>query len=253
MSILKEAFFRIPGASRLPKNRAAILMYHSVSAGADYFMNVEPRDFEKHMAYLAEQKIPVIELSELVRRLKEGKPLGGAVALTFDDGYRDNYTTAFPILKKYRFSATIFVTTDMIGKTDKRGMRRLSTEEMKEMYASGLITISPHTKSHPKLAQLSDADARAEIEGSKKVIDQLFGMDAKLFAYPYGSANDTTKQIVEQRGFEAAVSVREGTVGPESEFLFLPRNSIDRSTTFAQFRGKVSTAIDHYHTLKFWP
>src|SRR3989344_9554004 len=193
VNLLKEAFFRFSSTRPLPQDRAAILMYHSVSPGVDYFMNVEPDDFERHMAYLAEQKITVIALSELVARLKARKPLGGAVVLPFDDGYRDNYTIAFPLLKKYRFPATIFVTTDMIGKTDKRGLERLSAAEMKELHASGLINIEPHTKTHPKLAKLSDQDARAEIEGSKKAIEQLLGTDTKLFAYPYGNASDATR------------------------------------------------------------
>ena len=250
VNLLKEAFFRFSSTRPLPQDRAAILMYHSVSPGVDYFMNVEPDDFERHMAYLAEQKITVIALSELVARLKARKPLGGTVVLTFDDGYRDNYTVAFPILKKYGFPSTIFVTTDMIGKTDKRGLERLSVAEMKEMHASGLIDIEPHTKTHPKLATLPDDVAREEILGSKRAIEEMLGTSPRLFAYPYGSFNDSTECLVSACGFDAAVSVPEGTIGPENSLYRLPRNSIDTSTSFAQFKGKVSTAIDRYQKLK---
>ncbi len=250
MNLLKEAFFRLATKPALPPDRASILMYHSVSAGADYFMNVEPKDFERQMAYLAEKKTPVIAFGELVRRLHSNQPLGGAVVLTFDDGYRDNYTVAFPILKKYGFPATIFVTTDMIGKVDKRNLARLSIEEIKEMEASGLIDIEPHTKTHPKLATLFATVAEQEIQGSKHAIEEVLGKSALIFAYPYGNFNDETERLVRDAGFVAAVSVGEGTVHAKSDSYRLPRNSIDRSTTFAQFKGKISTTIDLYVRLK---
>ncbi len=250
MNVLKEVFFRLAPKSPLPQDRASILMYHSVSARNDYFMNVEPRDFEEHMAYLMAQKITVIALSELVARLRARTPLGGTVVLTFDDGYRDNYTIASPILKKYGFPATIFVTTDMIGKTDKRGLARLTLDEIKEMHTSGLIEIAPHTKTHPKLATLSMDEVRDEIAGSKRAVEEIIGAAAKTFAYPYGNFNDTTVRIIRECGFDAAFSVEEGTVGQQSDLFALPRSSIDQSTTFAQFKGKVSTTIDHYQALK---
>ncbi|HEY4516838.1 MAG TPA: polysaccharide deacetylase family protein [Candidatus Paceibacterota bacterium] len=250
MNLLKEAFFLLAAKPPLPLDRAAILMYHSVSAEADYFFNVESDDFERQMSYLAQAQQSVIALSELVRRLQTGESLGGSIVLTFDDGYRDNYDIAFPLLKKYEFPATIFVTTDMVGECDKRGMQHLSAEEMSEMHASGLINIQPHTKTHPKLATLSEMAAREEILGSKRAIEELLGKSPRLFAYPYGSFSEATQRLVGACGFDAAVSVDEGTVGQESDLYRLPRNSIDRSTTFAQFRGKVSTTIDQYYQLK---
>lgn len=250
-SLIKEIFFRLV-RKKLPGNRASILTYHSVSDRSDYFANILPSEFKQQMECVAEKKRIVISLTELVRRLKNSEPLGGAIALTFDDGYQDNYTNAFPVLKRFNFPATIFVTTDQIDSTDKRGMRHLSLSEMKEMEASGLISIEPHTKSHPKLVTLSSAEAQEEIAGSKKVIEDLFSKTAILFAYPYGNFNDDTVRIVKGAGLKAAVTVKEGTVGAGCDPFRLPRNSIDRTTTFVQFRGKISTAIDWYHVLKKW-
>lgn len=248
-TLLKEIFFRLV-PKRLPRSRAAILMYHSISENADYFWKVLPKDFERQMAYLAAAQIPVIPLSELVRRLREKESLGGAISLTFDDGYRDNYSAAFPILKKYGFPATIFVVTGLIGKSDKRGLEYLTSDEIRAMHASGLISIEPHTRTHPKLSALPDGAARSEIAGSKNDIEQLLGKHATLFAYPYGSFNTATDRIVRECGFDAATAVGEGTVSASSDQYHLPRNSIDRSTTFAQFRGKISRAIDIYESLK---
>ena len=247
--IIKNLFFQLV-PKWLPKNRSSILMYHSVSDMSEYFSSVAVADFTRQMEYLAEKKFSVISLAELARRLKTMEPLGGSIVLTFDDGYKDNYTNAFPILEKFGFPATIFVTTGLVGKADKRGLPHLSVDELKEMEQSGLVSIEPHTKSHPKLAALALEIAREEIEGSKKDIEDLLSKSCGYFAYPYGNFNDGTARLLKEAGFRAAVTVEEGTVGPGDDALRLKRNSIDRSTTFAQFKGKLSRAVDVYEFLK---
>lgn len=248
-SFLKSIFFSLP-FGKIGRNRASILMYHSVSDRSDYFANVLPQEFEGQMQYLAREKFSVISLLELVRRLRAGESLGGAIILTFDDGYRDNYTDVFPVLKRFDFPATIFVTTDQIGSVDARGIKHLSIAEMKEIESSGLVSIEPHTKSHPKLGALLPKAAREEITGSKKVVENLLSKTATIFAYPYGNFNDDTLRIVKETGFDSAVTVKEGTVGPECDPFRLPRNSIDSSTTLPQFKGKVTRAVDYYASLK---
>lgn len=243
MSVLKSAFLGGFSWLGLPKEQAVILMYHSVSPGADYFMNVEPRDFERHMEYIKKSGRPVIALGELVRRLKTEEVLDGAIVITFDDGYRDNYTIAFPLLQRYGFPATIFVTTDLIGKSDKRDLERLTIAEMKEMEASGLIAIEPHTRSHPRLSKLDPERAREEIVGAKQYLESQLQKSCQHFAYPYGDFNDETEKIVGEV-FESACSVSEGTVRKGMDPRTLRRVSIDRSTTFPQFRGKLTRAID---------
>ena len=250
MNLIKDAFLGGLSLLGLPADRAVILMYHSIGPHNGYFWNVTAGEFAKQMTYLASTKRSVISLSELVRKLRAHEKLGGMVAITFDDGYRDNYTNAFPILKRYGFPATIFVTTDLVGAKDKRGFARLSLEEMQDMLASGLVDIQPHSKTHPKLAETSQARAREEVTGSKRAVETLLGIHATVFAYPYGNYNNVTQTIVRESGFEAAATVGEGTVHSRTDPYMLPRNSIDSSTTMAQFRGKVSHAIDHYESLK---
>lgn len=251
--LLKELFFRLAPSGPLPQDRASILMYHSITDRAGHFNSVAPRAFEQHLAHLARHNVPVIPLGELVRRLQQRIPLGGAVAITFDDGFRNNFQHALPLLKKYGYPATVFVVTDRIGTTDaKRGLEYMSADEIKEMEASELIAIEPHTMSHPKLAALAAAAARNEIEGSRTHIESLLGKRAALFAYPYGNFSDETARIVSECGYDAAVTVEEGTVGPDAPLYRLPRNSIDASTTLAQFKGKISTAIDSLQAVKIW-
>ena len=244
-NLFKEIFFRSRPKFSLPKGRAGILMYHSVSDRRDFFSAVSPGTFQKQMAYLAGKKYLVIPLADLVRCLRTHESLGGSVALTFDDGYRDNYTTVFSLLKQYNFPATIFVTTSFIGTPGY-----CSAEELREMHDSGLVAIEPHTLTHPKLAKLSRIDAEREIRESRRTLQEILGTTPTLFAYPYGSFSEETIAVVRELGFMGAVMVKEGTVGPDTDPFRLPRNSIDRSTTFAQFRGKVSRAIDRYIALK---
>lgn len=249
MNILKELFFRCV-RSPLPQDRAVILMYHSVSEKGGRFFSVTPELFGKQMRYLAERSIPVIPLPELLRRLHAGEPLGAAVAITFDDGYRDNFTHAFPVLKQYGFPATIFLVTDKTGKTEAGGLSYLSMSELQELKKSGLVAIEPHTKTHARLSELDERTAREEIAGSKRAVEDLLGGQCASFAYPWGSLNSETPRIVRECGFAGAVTVEEGTVGPASDKFRLPRVAVDSRTSFTQFRGKLGRAIDRYEQIK---
>lgn len=250
-ALFKQLFFLVTPKPRLPADRAVILMYHSISDRPDYFSSVSPVNFERQMRYLADKKYPVISLGEVLRRIKSGESLGGSVAITFDDGYRDNLVVAFPILKKYNFPATIFVTTGLAGTNDKRGLKRMTVEELRMLEGSGLVAIEPHTTTHPRLSRLSAEAAREEIEGSKQFLEAALGKRCRFFATPYGDFNDETLQAIHDCGFEAATTVAEGTtMGRGADLFRLPRVSIDRSTTFAQFKGKLSTAVDWYEKLK---
>ena len=244
-SFLKQIFFNVSPKFPLAEDRATILMYHSVGNRQDFFSVVSRETFEKQMAYLAGKKHPVVPLAELVRRLRAHEPLGGSIALTFDDGYQDNYTTVFPLLKQYNFPATIFVTTGLIGTPGY-----CSAEELQEMHISGLVSIEPHTLSHPKLAKLSRAGAEHEIRDSREKLRGIIGTAPSLFAYPYGSFSEETTAMVREMNFAGAVTVEEGTIGPDTDVFRLPRNSVDSSTAFSQFRGKVSRAIDWYVACK---
>ncbi|MDO8562163.1 MAG: polysaccharide deacetylase family protein [bacterium] len=249
-SFIKDALFFLCGIGRAGLgDRASILMYHSVAENGAFF-TVSPKEFERQMHYLHDSGRTVVPLAELCRRLKANESVGGLVAITFDDGYRDNYTEALPVLQRFGFHATVFVITDFIGKSDTRGMEHLNLAEMKAMEASGLVAIEPHTKSHPKLTQLPREEAREEIVGSKKAVEQLLGRPATLFAYPYGDFNGETKTLAKECGLACAVTVEEGTVSPDSDAFRLPRVSIDRSTTPLQFKGKISIAVDRYQALK---
>jgi peptidoglycan/xylan/chitin deacetylase (PgdA/CDA1 family) len=249
-ALLKELFFRFAPHPPLRADRALLLMYHSLSGPSSYFSAISPTEFAWQMSYLAKTKLPVIPLAELVRRHVVGEPLGGCVVITFDDGYIDNYTIGAPILAQYGFPATIFVTVDEIGKIDRHGLMQMSEAQLRGLDRGGLVAIEPHSLSHPKLSRLSRDDAKREIAGSKHRIEELLDKRCAIFAYPKGDFSAETRQLVIDAGFSAAVSVKEGTANPESDRFALPRASIDRSTSRAQFRGKLSAALDWYEYLR---
>lgn len=249
-SILKNTFFRL--LLLFPQRmsgRASILMYHSVSDRSEFFC-VTPERFYAQMQYLHKSGRAVISLAELLTRMKRNELKGGEVVITFDDGYRDNYTTAFPVLKEFGFPATIFVTTGLVGKKDERGMEMLTIEEIKELHDSGLVDIAPHSVMHKKLAKLQRTEMKKEITDSKQYIEGLLGKTCDLFAYPYGNYNSETISVVKESGFQAAFTVEEGTVCFGDDVFSLHRNSIDCTTTEVQLIGKISRTVDYYHQLR---
>ena len=249
--ILKNIFFRC--AALFPQEmdgKASILMYHSVKKNSEHFFAVSPDKFREQMQFLHKEHREVITFAELLSRMEHHTLRGGEVVISFDDGYRDNFTDAFPVLQEYKFPATIFVTTGLIGKRSEHGEDMLTASDIRVMHASGLIDFEPHSVSHPKLAKLDKAFAKKEIVESKEYLETLLMKSCEFFAYPYGNHTDETVGIVRDMGFKAAVTVREGSVSSGVDPLRLRRNSIDKLTTLTQFLGKISRSVDWYQKLK---
>ncbi|MDO8495004.1 MAG: polysaccharide deacetylase family protein, partial [bacterium] len=202
------------------------------------------KEFEKHMAYLAKHHFNVISISDLVGKLQRKEKIPAkTVVITIDDGYEDNYTHAFPILKKYKLPAGIFVATDLIGQftTARKGttMNKLGWSQMEEMLNSGLIEVFPHSHTHPKLDQLTPEFAEKEVKVSRHTLENQLGKSLPIFAYPYGRYNREVIEILRNQGFEAAFTVKTGRVHPGDNLFLLKRNSIDSKVSFAMFRGIV--------------
>ncbi len=136
-----------------------------------------------------------------------------------------------------------------MGKNDDRHMRYLSETELVSMQNSGLVEIEPHTKSHVKLTRSPLESARMQIEESKHILESIRKKPCITFAPPWGMFDNAIIDLVRSAGFLASVGVHEGTVSAHADPFRLPRNSIDRSTTMMQFKGKVSRAIDGYVAL----
>src|SRR3989338_595211 len=142
-----------------PSKKSAILMYHSVGNNGVLF-TVTTKDLEKQLVFLKNKKYNVIRLADLVSKLKKKEKLPPkTVVLTFDDAYRDNYLNALPLLKKYNFSATIFIPTAYAGKemlnSEGKTIPVMSWNEAREMEDSGLVEFASHSHTHPMMNKIS--------------------------------------------------------------------------------------------------
>lgn len=206
-----------------------IVMYHSVGpkVAKGNLLTVSTDTFEKQMSFLKRHRYNVVRL-EVVRDyiLGKKKVSGRTIALTFDDGYKDNYTYAFPILKKYNFPATVFIIVSEVGRPD-----RLSWEEIKEMQDSGLITFGSHTFTHPFLDNLkSTQDLKREISGSKIALEEKLGKPVEIFSYPSGRFNAQVIQVVKDAGYQEAVVTNPGKKLPDNNVLALKRLRISENS-----------------------
>jgi peptidoglycan/xylan/chitin deacetylase (PgdA/CDA1 family) len=197
-----------PGSVHVP-----ILVYHSMSphgpnqSPLQKYYDVAPESFIQQMQYLKDSDYVVISLDFLASALEQNISLPPkSVVLTFDDGWRSQYSYAFPVLKKYGFTATFFIYTDAINNG-----AFLTWDQVRFMSNSGM-TIGGHTESHPYLPGIHNtAQLRKEIVGGKRIIEDQIHQMIYLFAYPFGQYNDNIINIVKEAGYTAARSTYGGT------------------------------------------
>ncbi|MEJ2038702.1 MAG: polysaccharide deacetylase family protein [Desulfosarcinaceae bacterium] len=191
-----------------------ILCYHRFGNHCDSPLCVPEQVFERQMYYLKKNGYRVISPQDLISFLSYSAPLPQkAVMITVDDGYRSFYTVAYPILKKYGFTATMFVYTNYVGVSSKA----ITWDQLRDLKANG-FTIGSHTIAHSDLSKPSDIESdeaymqrlRHEIFDSKKIIDRELDQNTIFFAYPFGRSNEMSARIVRQAGYKLAVTVKRG-------------------------------------------
>lgn len=180
-----------------------VAMYHSIDKNdADTKLAVKPESFARQMAFLRKNNYNVVGLGKIARYIEKKEKLPPrTVAITFDDGFKNNYTDAFPALKKYNIPATIFVIVDKIGAPGY-----LDWKELKEMSDSGIVTIGSHTVSHRFLTSLDSEGLKRELEGSKDVLERGLGKKVEYLCYPMGRHSDLVKRIAKEAGYLCAVT-----------------------------------------------
>ena len=210
-------------------------MYHSISEDGRFF-SVIPKNFERQLKFLFDKNFNVISSNNLCDILINKNNLNSkTVVITFDDGYKDNYSIVFPLLKKYKLKVTIFLIVNLIGEEGY-----LNWEEIIEMKNSGLVEFGCHTLSHPNLTQLSRELLIEELNKSKKSIEEKLGGVCQYFAYPKGYFNDLVIEKIKEAGFQMAFATKKDAINLRSDIFKLPRLSVDSATTWWQFLGKIS-------------
>ena len=199
-----------------------IAMYHSVNpeASAGNMLAIKTETFERQMRFLKMNHYNVMPLESLAALIRERKKIPPkAISITLDDGYKDTYIYAFPILKKYNLPAAVFIITNEVGRSD-----RLSWDEIKEMRDSGIITFGSHTLGpQPLINFKSEEEVRKQIFDSKKILEERLGRRVNAFSYPEGRFNAKIKQLVMDAGYKLAVATNPGKKFANDDVFALKR------------------------------
>ena len=195
-----------------------VLNYHKV-VDEHMSLSVPLADFEQHMKWLKEYGYTSITPEELYEFIVNGSELPEKpVLITFDDGYKDNYTNAYPIMKKYGFTGTIFVVTGFLGVYDNY----MTWEQAKELSDNG-FSIESHTYSHKSMTETSDEEISKELTKSRDIIKNKLGIDADFMAYPTGTYNLHIAELVQKAGYKGAFTIKYDNVSRESNVYALER------------------------------
>jgi len=203
--------------------RSSILTYHSLDT-ANTVISVAPQLFRAQMAYLAEMDIPVVPLAAI-------RQTEGAVALTFDDGFRNFFEHAFPVLQEYNFPATVFAVSGYCGRQNSwpsqpqrpfvPKLDLMSWTELEQISKAG-ISVGSHTVTHPKMSQLTEAEVENELRISRLDLENRTGRAVDVFAYPYGDSTPSVRRAV-TRHFRLACGTQLDFVSSASDSFELPR------------------------------
>jgi len=211
-------------ARAAPGAGVPILMYHYVRVNPDpadtigYGLSIPPLLFAAHMDFLLERGYRVISLRGLGELIGSGRvPDEKTAVVTLDDGYRDAYTEAFPLLREHGFGATIFMITDLID-----NQRYLTAGQLKELSAAG-IEIGSHSATHSDLPSLNPPRLRREIVDSRAALERILGGPVTSFCYPSGRNNAAVRAAVRAAGYGSAVTVEPGLFRGREDRFAIPR------------------------------
>ncbi|MDQ7029767.1 MAG: polysaccharide deacetylase family protein [Ardenticatenia bacterium] len=218
--------------------RVPILMYHYISTpppGADRYrrdLSVPPDVFRAQMGYLKAQGYQTVSLRDLVYALTRGTPLPPRpIVITFDDGYRDNYENAFPVLKELGFTGTFFVLT---GPIDQNNPIYMTWDQLREMRAAGM-EIGVHSRDHVELRGRSYEYLVWQVLGASQAVERQLGFRPEVFSYPSGLYDQRTVEVVRSAHFWAAVTTRGGITHRTENLLTLRRVRVRGTWGVAEF------------------
>jgi peptidoglycan/xylan/chitin deacetylase (PgdA/CDA1 family) len=234
-----DAFLRrgvLKGGTWIP-----ILMYHYIRIApegdhAGYTLSVTPTDFAAQMRYLSAHGYTALTMRDvdLVLMGKKQLPLK-PVALTFDDGYVDFYTTAVPVLRTLGFTATDFVPTQLVG--DARGAY-MTWPQVEQLDAEG-FEMAAHSQFHVDVSKVNASRARIEIFGAKADLEAHLGHPVFDWAYPYGGFNFTTVTLVHDAGYWSGAITQAGGYHDADQLPLLSRLRVGGGQSLDYFIGNL--------------
>ncbi|MCR6629567.1 MAG: polysaccharide deacetylase family protein [Magnetospirillum sp.] len=209
------------GTSARAADSAVVFTYNRFGDSRFPAANTRLDQLDDQIAELKAGGYWVLPLSQVVEALQRGKPLPDkAVALSIDDTWASVWQEAWPRFKAAGLPVTLFLITDEI---DRGGPDRLNWDNVREMAASGLVTIATQGAGHPHLPALPAALAAEDLARARARIQAELGQVPDLFAWPYGEMSREAAEIVRQAGFKAAFGQHSGPIWSRSDWFFLPR------------------------------
>jgi peptidoglycan/xylan/chitin deacetylase (PgdA/CDA1 family) len=242
-----------------------VLMYHHINHHKGDMVTITPEVFEGQMEYLQRAGYRTLKIQELVSYINGGLTLPQkAVVVTFDDGWLDNYMYAFPILKKYKINATVFLITNRVENASQNAAKIpsfiptheesksliekgeahkvvLNWELIKEMSNSGMLEFYSHTKSHAKCNSLPEKELMEELKESREIIEKRLDSPCPYFCWPYGKYNGLAVNVAKKTGYKALFTTNHGVVEAGSDPFAINRVIVKDSIAWFKKRMVVYT------------
>ncbi|OGS20885.1 MAG: hypothetical protein A2252_00620 [Elusimicrobia bacterium RIFOXYA2_FULL_39_19] len=235
-------------AARDLSKKSFVLYYHNVDGYKSGLRSVyiQPFMFDLQMKYLKLRGYRTISFEEMIEALRQNvTPPKKTFVITFDDGYKNNFKRALPILNKYGFTATVFVAVNEIGKTLAHERTypeaRMSSKEIKEI--SKYWSIGSHTMNHKNVASLRYQDLKYELCESKKSLEKLTEKKVNMFCYPMGRFDDDVKNMAKKAGYIGACTTHSGLIIKRTDVYEIPR---------VEWKGVESFSFINYWDLKWF-
>ena len=212
-------------------------MYHAVEdenrAPRYKHFYVTASEFAWQMRYLQRGGYTPIDFAQLAQAMVDGILPARPVILTFDDGYENLITNAYPLLAELNWPYTVFLVADRIGATNEwvtpegyEATRLLDWPHIHEMAAGSTVDFQPHTSTHPHLSSLSREALRRELVDSRDLLSQNLGKQMNVICYPYGDHNDAVVDAARDAGYTLGVTTNFGRVRTDDDPMRLPRISV---------------------------
>jgi peptidoglycan/xylan/chitin deacetylase (PgdA/CDA1 family) len=224
-----------------------VLLYHSVNHQAiarDRQWTVSPREFVSHLDAIAASRRTPMTVTQIADAIRHAHPLPARpVAITFDDGFADNYDALAPVIGR-GLVATLYVTTGEIG-----APHRLSAREVAELAQMKSVEVGAHAVRHRRLDELTRREVMAEVRDSKTRLEQIAGRGVHSFAYPHGAYAAGVRRAVAAAGYRSAAAVKNALSHDRDDPLAIARWTVTAGTP----AHRVAEILDGRRVARAWP